>query len=141
MFRFPCDSFKLSTCTFFCNLYFLLFELVVINLVTFCLLYMHYILDIVSGYFCYISDPQGTERVFKKCVNTSQNALRLVDKDGVPLRLPNTATFNRLHSTYVLSPRGVPTRKSSTNHAYSGQLAQSKMKNMVNNLLKSFFIK
>lgn len=82
--------------------------------------------------FFFISDVQGTERVFRKCINTSQNALRLVDKDGIPLRMPNTAHLSRLRSSYVLSPRGVPTRK--TDHAYSGQLAQAKMRNLVINL-------
>lgn len=77
-------------------------------------------------------DVQGTERVFKKIVQPGQNSLRLVDKDGIPLRGPNTQALSRLHSTYVLSPRGVPTRKST--HAYSGQLTQSKMQSLVNSL-------
>lgn len=79
-----------------------------------------------------VSDIQGTERVFKKVVHSGQNAIRFVDKDGVPMRMPNTTTLTRLHSTYTLSPRGVPTRKS--NHSYSGQLTQAKMQNMVNSL-------
>ncbi|XP_045191746.1 uncharacterized protein LOC123548508 isoform X2 [Mercenaria mercenaria] len=77
-------------------------------------------------------DVQGTERVFKKVVHSGQNAIRFVDKDGVPMRVPNTAALSRLHSTYTLSPRGVPTRKS--NHSYSGQLTQAKMQNMVSSL-------
>lgn len=77
-------------------------------------------------------DYQGTERVFKKVVHPGQNAIRFVDKDGVPLRVPNTAALSRLHSTYTVSPRGVPTRK--TNHSYSGQLTQAKMQNLVNSL-------
>lgn len=77
-------------------------------------------------------DVQGTERVFRKVVQPNQNGMRMVDKDGVPLRGPNTQALTRLHSNYVLSPRGVPTRKS--NHAYSGQLAQAKMQNLVNSL-------
>ncbi|KAH3771762.1 uncharacterized protein LOC127844731 isoform X2 [Dreissena polymorpha] len=77
-------------------------------------------------------DLQGTEKVFKKVVHSGQNAIRLVDKDGVPLRTPNNLTFSRLHSTYTLTPRGVPTRKS--NHAYSGQPAQAKMQTLVNSL-------
>lgn len=87
-------------------------------------------LEITVWYcFSYFSDMHGTERVFKKVVYTGQNALRLVDKDGIPMRMPNTATLSRLRSSYVLSPRGVPTRKS--NHSYSGQLAQAKMQNLV----------
>ncbi|XP_060568176.1 uncharacterized protein LOC132726818 isoform X1 [Ruditapes philippinarum] len=77
-------------------------------------------------------DVQGTERVFKKVVHSGQNAIRFVDRDGVPMRVPNTAGLSRLHSTYTLSPRGVPIRKS--NHSYSGQLTQAKMQNMVNSL-------
>ncbi|KAL4234616.1 hypothetical protein ACF0H5_006257 [Mactra antiquata] len=78
------------------------------------------------------ADIQGTERVFKKVVHGGHNALRFVDRNGLPLRAPNTATLSRLHSSYVLSPRGVPTRKS--NHSYSGQLNQAKMQNMVSSL-------
>jgi hypothetical protein len=79
-------------------------------------------------------DVQGTEHVFKKVVHSGQNAIRFVDRDGVPMRVPNTAGLSRLHSTYTLSPRGVPIRKS--NHSYSGQLTQAKMQNMVSYLWK-----
>ncbi|KAK3581180.1 hypothetical protein CHS0354_024713 [Potamilus streckersoni] len=64
-------------------------------------------------------DVQGTERVFKKVVHPGQKTRNFVDRNGVPVQMPTAANIVR-NGTYVLSPRGVPTRKST--HCYSGQL-------------------
>lgn len=85
-------------------------------------------------YICF-TDVHETERVFKKIVHPTHghNSIRLVDKDGIPLRPPNSAALSRLQSSYILTPRGVPARKSS--HSYSGQIAKDKMHNLVCALL------
>ena len=77
------------------------------------------------------ADVHETERVFKKVIHPTHghNSIRLVDKDGIPLRPPNSAALSRLHSSYMLTPRGVPARKST--HSYSGQIAKEKMHNLV----------
>lgn len=61
-------------------------------------------------------DVRATERVFKKVVYPGLETLRVVDRNGIPLTYP---AYNSVHSkSFVLSPRGVPMRKS--NHVYSG---------------------
>ena len=90
-----------------------------------------------------LPDVHETERLFKKVIHPTHghNAIRLVDKDGIPLRSPNSAALSRLQSSYVLTPRGVPARKST--HSYSGQITKDKMHNLVSFMhfknLKLFF--
>ncbi|KAL3858902.1 hypothetical protein ACJMK2_009151, partial [Sinanodonta woodiana] len=66
-----------------------------------------------------VKNVQGTEWVFKKVVHPGQKTKNFVDRNGVPVQMPTAANIIR-NGAYVLSPRGVPTRRS--NHCYSGQL-------------------
>ncbi|XP_063416765.1 uncharacterized protein LOC134699004 isoform X2 [Mytilus trossulus] len=76
------------------------------------------------------SDVRATERVFKKVVYPGLETLRVVDRNGIPLNYP---AYNSVHSkSFVLSPRGVPMRKS--NHVYSGSHSHpAKLTDLVDN--------
>ena len=76
-------------------------------------------------------DVHETEKLFKKVIHPTHghNTIGLVDKDGIPLRSPNSAALSRLQSSFVLTPRGVPARKST--HSYSGQMTKDKLRNLV----------
>ncbi|CAC5421688.1 unnamed protein product [Mytilus coruscus] len=76
------------------------------------------------------SDVRATERVFKKVVYPGLETLRVVDRNGIPLNYP---AYNSVHSkSFVLSPRGVPMRKS--NHIYSGSHSHpAKLTDLVDN--------
>ncbi|KAK3085301.1 hypothetical protein FSP39_001263 [Pinctada imbricata] len=59
---------------------------------------------------------QAAERIFRKIVHPGLDSLRLVDRNGLPIQSPTCSLRQR---SFVLSPRGVPTKV--TSHMYSGR--------------------